>query len=50
MAAHLEDFNYTCERYGRLIIDEMELDPTQKTVSSASLGGVAGGTKVWPSH
>jgi hypothetical protein len=44
VSGHLEDFFYTCEQYGRLIIDEMSRE--QKSIAgNSALGGIAGGDK-----
>ena len=45
MRALAQDFVYTSEAYGRLIISEMYLLPSEKTVHPLKLGGIAGGQK-----
>lgn len=44
--AHLaEDFQYTVQTYGRIIISEVYLPPEEKTVKTTKVGGIAGGDK-----
>lgn len=45
MRALAQDFVFTSEAYGRLIISEMYLLPSEKTVHPLKLGGIAGGQK-----
>lgn len=37
-----QDFVFTAETYGRIIISEMHLSPAEKTIKPAKIGGVAG--------
>lgn len=45
MKALAQDFVFTSETYGRLIISEMYLPVSEKTVHPLKLGGIAGGQK-----
>jgi hypothetical protein len=39
------DFVYAAKTYAKIIISELLMPPSQKTIQPAALGGVAGGTK-----
>jgi hypothetical protein len=41
-----QDFVFTAETYGRIIISEMHLPPAEKTIKPVKIGGIAGGHKV----
>lgn len=40
-----QDFLYSCVTYGRIILSELALPDSQKTIRPSDVGGVAGGTK-----
>ena len=45
LAALAQDFAFTAETYGRIIISEVGMPPEKKTIKPLQLGGVVGGDK-----